>query len=77
MNPRDNSIKLLHELLTQRILVLDGAMGTMIQGYKLEEADYRGKELADHHKDLKGNNDLLCITQPQIIKDTLMRAQIY
>ncbi len=69
MNPRDNSIKQLHELLAQRILVLDGAMGTMIQGYKLEEADYRGKELADHHKDLKGNNDLLCITQPQIIKN--------
>ena len=69
MNPRDSSIKQLHELLAQRILVLDGAMGTMIQGYKLEEADYRGKELADHHKDLTGNNDLLCITQPQIIKD--------
>jgi 5-methyltetrahydrofolate--homocysteine methyltransferase len=54
--------------LEKRILVIDGAMGTMIQQYKLEEKDYRGKRFADWHKDLKGNNDLLSITQPHIIK---------
>ncbi|MGQ0827407.1 MAG: methionine synthase [Bacteroidota bacterium] len=54
--------------LEKRILVIDGAMGTMIQQYKLEEKDYRGKRFADYHKDLQGNNDLLSITQPQIIK---------
>ena len=54
--------------LEQRILVIDGAMGTMIQRYKLEEADYRGERFANWHTDVKGNNDLLCLTQPQIIK---------
>ena len=54
--------------LEKRILVIDGAMGTMIQQYKLEEKDYRGKRFADFHKDVKGNNDLLSITQPQVIK---------
>ena len=60
---------LLHSLLAQRILVLDGAMGTMIQSYKLTEADYRGTRFADFAHDLKGNNDLLCLTQPAIIKE--------
>jgi 5-methyltetrahydrofolate--homocysteine methyltransferase len=59
---------LLHAQLAQRILILDGAMGTMIQSYKLEEADYRGERFADFAHDLKGNNDLLCLTQPHIIK---------
>jgi 5-methyltetrahydrofolate--homocysteine methyltransferase len=59
----------LRSLLAQRILVLDGAMGTMIQSYKLTEADYRGERFADFPHDLKGNNDLLCLTQPQIIKE--------
>lgn len=54
--------------LEQRILVIDGAMGTMIQRYKLEEADYRGERFKDWHTDVKGNNDLLSITQPQIIE---------
>ncbi|MBL0328209.1 MAG: methionine synthase [Bacteroidetes bacterium] len=54
--------------LEKRILVIDGAMGTMIQQYKLEEKDFRSKRFADWPKDLKGNNDLLSITQPQIIK---------
>ena len=54
--------------LEKRVLVIDGAMGTMIQQYKLEEKDFRTKRFADWHKDLKGNNDLLSITQPQIIK---------
>ena len=58
----------IRELLKQRILILDGAMGTMIQTYELEEADYRGDRFKDWSSDLKGNNDLLSITQPQIIK---------
>lgn len=53
--------------LEQRILVIDGAMGTMIQRHKLEEADYRGEKFKNWHVDVKGNNDLLCITQPDII----------
>lgn len=56
-------------LLKERILVIDGAMGTMIQRHKLTEADYRGSRFADWPSDLKGNNDLLSITQPSIIKD--------
>ncbi|MFA5938998.1 MAG: methionine synthase [Sinimarinibacterium sp.] len=59
----------LEELLRRRILVIDGAMGTMIQGYRLEEADYRGARFADWHRDLKGNNDLLVLTQPDIIRE--------
>ncbi len=54
--------------LEKRVLVIDGAMGTMIQQYKLDEKDYRGKRFSDWHKDLQGNNDLLSITQPSIIK---------
>jgi len=54
--------------LEKRILVIDGAMGTMIQRHKLSEADYRGERFKDWHSDVKGNNDLLCITQPEIIK---------
>src|SRR5690606_22309676 len=59
----------LHEQLRQRILILDGAMGTMIQSYKLNEQAYRGLRFAEHASDLKGNNDLLCLTQPQIISE--------
>jgi len=55
--------------LGKRILVIDGAMGTMIQRYKLTEKDYRGDRFADWPHDVKGNNDLLCLTQPQIIKE--------
>jgi len=55
------------EELKKRILVIDGAMGTMIQRHKLTEADYRGERFKDWHCDVKGNNDLLCITQPDII----------
>jgi 5-methyltetrahydrofolate--homocysteine methyltransferase len=54
--------------LEKKILVIDGAMGTMIQRHKLTEADYRGTRFANWHCDVKGNNDLLCITQPEIIK---------
>lgn len=60
---------LFEELLKSRILILDGAMGTMIQRYKLEEADYRGERFKDWPSDLKGNNDLLSLTQPKIIGD--------
>ena len=59
----------LEQQLQKRILILDGAMGTMIQRHKLEEADYRGERFADWPSDLKGNNDLLSLTQPHIIKD--------
>lgn len=58
----------LQQLMAERILILDGAMGTMIQSYKLEEQDYRGERFKDHSCDLKGNNDLLSITRPDIIK---------
>lgn len=59
---------LLEQQLSQRILILDGAMGTMIQAYKFEEQDYRGDRFSDWHLDVKGNNDLLVLTQPDIIK---------
>ncbi|MFV7761090.1 methionine synthase [Shewanella algae] len=58
----------LKQTLEERILILDGAMGTMIQDYKLEEADYRGERFKDWHCDVKGNNDLLVLTQSEIIK---------
>ena len=59
----------IQEILKERIVILDGAMGSLIQTYKLEEADYRGERFADWSSDVKGNNDLLSLTQPQIIKD--------
>lgn len=59
----------LNSVLLERILILDGGMGTMIQGYQLEEADYRGKEYAEWHSLLKGNNDLLSLTQSEIISN--------
>ena len=62
-------MKKLTELLHKQILVLDGAMGTMIQRHKLDEDDFRNEALGDHPKPLKGNNDLLSITRPDIIKD--------
>ncbi|HKL19626.1 MAG TPA: methionine synthase [Halalkalibaculum sp.] len=63
------SFKEISDLLNDRILILDGAMGTMIQSYKLSEEDYRGDRFKNYESDLKGNNDLLSITQPQIIKE--------
>jgi len=56
-------------LLRERIVFIDGAMGTMVQRYKLEEADYRGTRFADHPHDLKGNNDLLVLTKPEVIRE--------
>ena len=66
---REQRIAALFESLQQRILLLDGAMGTMIQGYGLTEEDYRGERYADWQSDLKGNNDLLTVTRPQVIRD--------
>ncbi len=62
-------MKNIREIIKERILVLDGAMGTMIQRHSLEEEDFRGKRFENHKKPLKGNNDLLSITMPEIIKD--------
>ena len=64
-NPR---IQALYAAIKERILILDGAMGSLIQTYQLEEADYRGERFADYHMDIKGNNDLLSLTQPDIIQ---------
>ena len=61
-------VQSIFDALADRILLLDGAMGTMIQAEKLEEADFRGERFADHEDDLKGNNDLLTLTRPDIIK---------
>jgi 5-methyltetrahydrofolate--homocysteine methyltransferase len=59
----------LRDLLARRILVLDGAMGTMVQRYKLSEADFRGERFASHHKDLRGDNDVLVLTRPEVIAE--------
>ena len=56
------------EILSKKILVLDGAMGTMIQQYKFSESDYRGERFKDHPSSVQGNNDLLSLTQPEAIK---------
>ena len=64
-----STLAILKELLAKRILIIDGAMGTMIQRHQLEEADYRGERFADWASDLKGNNDLLVLSQPKIIQD--------
>jgi 5-methyltetrahydrofolate--homocysteine methyltransferase len=66
---RADRIQALFDLLERRIVLLDGAMGTMIQSYGLGEDDFRGERFADWQKDLKGNNDLLSITRPQLIQD--------
>ena len=61
--------KTIQQLIRERILVLDGAMGTMIQQYNLSEADFRGERFKDIPGQLKGNNDLLCLTRPEVIED--------
>jgi 5-methyltetrahydrofolate--homocysteine methyltransferase len=68
MSARMSTRDLLEELLVQRILVLDGAMGTMIQAQNLDEADFRGKRFRNHPKDLRGCNDVLVLTQPRLIE---------
>ena len=62
-----NRVEALHKQLAQRIMVLDGGMGTMIQSYRLEEEDYRGERFAQWESDLKGNNDLLVLSKPEVI----------
>ena len=69
MSTREKRLERLEEEAHKRILLLDGAMGTMIQAHKLEEADFRGERFKDHSQDLKGNNDLLLLTQPHIIAE--------
>jgi 5-methyltetrahydrofolate--homocysteine methyltransferase len=66
---REERIEALKREAKKRILILDGAMGTAIQGYKLDEAAYRGERFKDHPRDLKGNNDLLVLSQPDIIRE--------
>jgi len=63
------NMKTIEQYLQERILVIDGAMGTMIQRYKLDEAAYRGETFRQWHTDLKGNNDILCLTQPAIVEE--------
>ncbi len=65
---KHKSCALLEKAATERILIIDGAMGTMIQRHKLDEAGYRGERFKDWHRDIKGNNDLLVLTQPDIIQ---------
>src|SRR5262249_44964301 len=59
----------LSALLERRILILDGAMGTTIQGYRLSEADFRGQRFARSPREIKGNNDLLSLTRPEVIRE--------
>ena len=58
---------MIEELLKNKILTIDGAMGTMVQSFKLDEKDFRGKRFANHKSDLTGNNDILVLTQPEIV----------
>ncbi|TDI99463.1 MAG: methionine synthase [Deltaproteobacteria bacterium] len=66
---RSERKRALEQSLGQRILILDGAMGSMIQGYGLEERDFRGERFADHAKDLQGNGDVLTLTRPEVIRE--------
>jgi 5-methyltetrahydrofolate--homocysteine methyltransferase len=65
---RETRLALLPALLRERILVLDGTMGTMLQRHRFTEEDFRGARFADHPKDLRGNNDLLCLTRPDAVR---------
>ncbi|PKF71184.1 methionine synthase [Pseudomonas fluvialis] len=67
MSDRSARLQALQQALKERILILDGGMGTMIQSYKLDEADYRGERFADWPSDVKGNNDLLLLSKPEVI----------
>src|ERR1700712_1818362 len=69
MTSREDTALTLERLMAQRILVLDGAMGTMVQQYKLGEADFRGTQFADSTHDLRGNNDLLVLTRADVIDE--------
>jgi 5-methyltetrahydrofolate--homocysteine methyltransferase len=69
MIDRNNRLTALNKALAERILILDGAMGSMIQSYQFEESDYRGERFSDYPTDIKGNNDLLSITKPDVIRE--------
>ncbi|WEJ62888.1 methionine synthase [Thiomicrorhabdus lithotrophica] len=69
MTNRTQRIQTLRSLLKERVVVLDGAMGTMIQNLNLTEEDFRGERFAEYHMDIKGNNDILVITKPEVIRD--------
>src|SRR5206468_3098910 len=68
MKPGPNRAEPLERLLRERIVILDGAMGTVVQQHKLDEAAYRGERFKDSHRDLQGLHDLLCLTQPHLIE---------
>lgn len=72
-NLRQQRTALLKKRLSERILVLDGAMGTLLQSYELSEVDYRGSRFADHSHDLKGNHDVLCFTRPDVLLEAHQR----
>jgi 5-methyltetrahydrofolate--homocysteine methyltransferase len=72
---KQDTLSTLTQAVRQRILIIDGAMGTMIQRYGLSEPDFRGEQFKRHHKDLQGNNDLLCLTRPDVI-DAIHRAYL-
>jgi Methionine synthase I (cobalamin-dependent), methyltransferase domain len=61
-----NDIK---NILRKKIMIFDGAMGTMLQSYNLTESDFRGDDFVNHSVDIKGNNDLLCLTKPNVVKE--------
>lgn len=58
---------MIKDLLKNKILTIDGAMGTMVQSFELDESDFRGDRFSDHKSDLKGNNDVLVLTQPELV----------
>ncbi|MDP9359996.1 MAG: homocysteine S-methyltransferase family protein, partial [Acidobacteriota bacterium] len=66
--PQPDRTNELRRILDRRIVILDGAMGTMIQRYRLDEADFRGARFASHARDLKGANDILCLTLPAVVE---------
>ena len=66
---RNEELNVIREIIKERILVLDGAMGTMIQSYGLTEEDFRGSRFADNAVEMRGNNDMLNITRPDVILD--------
>ena len=66
--------KTISQVVSERILILDGAMGTMIQQYNLKEEDFRGERFAHIPGQLKGNNDLLCLTRPDVIQDFIVNT---
>src|SRR3989338_4466970 len=68
-NTQNKIMKSIYDIVKERILILDGAMGTMIQAYKLTEEDFCGEQFKNHPRELKGNNDLLSITRPDVIQE--------